>query len=210
MNGHDDNKNIMLNLSSISKLTTTAAKDGIKKENGHQIWNILSQKCVSGDSEQLWFLGPPTTTIRPSNLCPHPQTVFLITDRIRSVGEGYVFTSICLSTGGGFAIHPLGQTHHPQTHHPPPPGKTPPPWAPPTWIRQDTVNRRSVRILLECFLVSDTNCTYQAPTYFALGLSEGKFTRWQSNFDWEKNLMIFPQKFQLQGYNFCSPFRPNL
>ena len=70
---------------------------------------------------------------------------FFITDRIRSVREGYVFTRICLFTGEGVAGGGLAKDgwvfgqrggQHPLPR-----------------IRQDRVNRRSVRILLECVLV---------------------------------------------------------
>ena len=62
----------------------------------------------------------------------------IITDRISSMGEGYVFTGVCLFTGGwptwtGGVASPWEAD--PQTAPPP------------------TVNRRSVRILLECILV---------------------------------------------------------
>ena len=81
--------------------------------------------------------------------------VFLLS--ANEVCEGYVFTGVCLSTGGGSAplhagIHPPGRHHPGQT--PPQAGQTPPqPSA--CW---DTVNKWAVRILLECNLVTWNFC----------------------------------------------------
>ena len=88
------------------------------------------------------------------------------------VCEGYVFTGVCLSTGGGCLPHCiLGYTslgRHPPSRHPSPPGQTPqppqvdtpslgrqPPWAntPRCSACWDTVNKRAVRIPLECILI---------------------------------------------------------
>ena len=97
------------------------------------------------------------------------------------MAEGYVFTSICLSTGGGWVLLPPGlppgggglppmggQTISPHTHTTPGHTITPPPWthhlppnppppAPPTELCKYTVNRLSVCILLECILVVESN-----------------------------------------------------
>ena len=67
------------------------------------------------------------------------------------VCEGYVFTGVCLSTGGCLPHCMLGYTPPGQT----PPaqcmlGYTPAPLCSACW---DTVNRRAVRIPLECILV---------------------------------------------------------
>ena len=58
------------------------------------------------------------------------------------VCEGYVFTSVCLSTGGGgsASVHTLrGDTPAPQSRHTPPA----------QCMLGDTANKRAVRILLE-------------------------------------------------------------
>ena len=78
------------------------------------------------------------------------------------VCEGYVFTGVCLSTGG-CGRHPLGRhlpgrpptSRHPLGRSPPPLGRHPttgqtPPLCSACW---DTVNNRVVRIPLECILV---------------------------------------------------------
>ena len=88
------------------------------------------------------------------------------------LGQGNIFTSVCLSTGGrGVCLSacwdipprpgtPRTRHHHPpgpgttttplSRHHPSPPGAdTPPPGS----RLQHTVNERPVRILLECILV---------------------------------------------------------
>ena len=99
--------------------------------------------------------------------------------------EGYVFTPVCLSTGGGLPQHMLGYppgagtpqsrhppgTRHPQSRHPPgtkhpqeqaPPGADTPTGAgtsrtrPPPPSRQ--LRLRTVRILLECILVTWISC----------------------------------------------------
>ena len=95
------------------------------------------------------------------------------------VCEGYVFTDVCLSTGGCLPQCMLG-SHPPESWHPPeadtpplpqvetppprqiPPGsRHPPPRSrPPSQIMLgDTVNARAVRILLECFLVLRYFCS---------------------------------------------------
>ena len=62
------------------------------------------------------------------------------------VCEGYVFTGVCLSTGGG-----QGET---LVRRPSPGKETPPPWqGDPPARRPPPVNVRAVRILLECNLV---------------------------------------------------------
>ena len=68
----------------------------------------------------------------------------IFTDCIRSIGEGYVFTRVCHSVHR--EVYPLRR----QTSH-----RRQTPLLP--QIHQDMVNRRSVRILLECILVS-TSC----------------------------------------------------
>ena len=76
------------------------------------------------------------------------------------VCEGYVFTDVCLSTGGVCPIAcwiPSPPHRHPQTDTPlgrHPLGQTPP-WAdtPLSSACWDTVNKRAVRIPLECILV---------------------------------------------------------
>ena len=58
--------------------------------------------------------------------------------------EGYVFTRVCLSNGGGIP----GQVHPPDQAHPTHPREAPP--RPPPGRR---LTLRTVRILLECILV---------------------------------------------------------
>ena len=84
----------------------------------------------------------------------------IITDRIaQQSSEGNVFTGVCHSVHRVLTIppwkHPLDTPPTPLDTprlpgHATTPGHTPPYPAP---IRQDTVNLRSVRILLECILV---------------------------------------------------------
>ena len=70
----------------------------------------------------------------------------IFTDRIRSMGEGNIFTGVCLSTGGS-----TSRRHPPPPHFdalpPPNQGRHPYPLA-----RRQTVNRRSARFLLEYIL----------------------------------------------------------
>ena len=82
---------------------------------------------------------------------------WLITAHKRSVGQGNVFTGVCLSTRGS------AQT--PECRHP---SGGRPPWCRPPpleihGILRETVNKRAVRILLECILV----CIY---VYFLTNL----------------------------------------
>ena len=85
-----------------------------------------------------------------------------ITARKRSLGQGNVFTPACDSVHRGCLTHcMLGYTHPlvrppqqtPLGRHPyldrHPPGHTPL-----FWILWDTVNKRAVRILLDCTLVA--------------------------------------------------------
>ena len=79
------------------------------------------------------------------------------------LGQGNIFTSVCLSTGGSASVH-AGM--HPLEQTPPgvdnPPEQTPPLGAdtpreqtpPPEGRLQHTVYERLVRILLECILVT--------------------------------------------------------
>ena len=62
----------------------------------------------------------------------------ILTARKRSLGQGNVFTSVCHSVRG---VGWLPNMHH-RSHHITEP--------PPAWCR---VNKRAVRILLECILV---------------------------------------------------------
>ena len=73
------------------------------------------------------------------------------------LGQGNIFTSVCLSTGGrGVCLSSCWDTHPPPGADHPPSGadtQPPPPWeqTPPPGSRlQHTVNERPVRILLEC------------------------------------------------------------
>ena len=84
------------------------------------------------------------------------------------LGQGNIFTGICLSTEGGPPQYMLGYTPPDQTRPPgtrPPWHQTPPdqtPWTRSPWTRplpgsrlQHTVNERPVHILLECIRVSE-------------------------------------------------------
>ena len=87
--------------------------------------------------------------------------LFLFLPPANEVCEGYVFTGVCLSTGGGCLSHcMLGYTPPGQTY----PTRQTPPWAdnphpvyagihPLRSACWDTVNKRAVRIPLECILV---------------------------------------------------------
>ena len=89
------------------------------------------------------------------------------------LGQGNIFTGVCLSTGGGglpqcmLGYTPPDQT--PRSRHPPgpnPPRADTPPGTRPPWSRhpleqtpqgsrlQHTINERPVRILVECILVA--------------------------------------------------------
>ena len=70
------------------------------------------------------------------------------------VCEGYVFTGVCLSTGGCLHHCMLGYTP-PRDQRQTPPRQTPPGRHPPHSACWDTVNKRAVRIPLECILVLD-------------------------------------------------------
>ena len=94
--------------------------------------------------------GRPTLEIRPmiSRFLPPANEVC----------EGYVFTGVCLARGGVWQTPP-GQVHLPRAGTPPwadtPPGQVHPApgrYIPPLFLRQ-TVNKRAVRIVLECNLV---------------------------------------------------------
>ena len=92
------------------------------------------------------------------------------------VCEGYVFTGVCLSTGGVWPIHPPGQTALGQT---PALGRQPP-WAdsPLRSACWDTVNKWAVCIPLECILVIKSN-RFRPPFRTASG-------HWQAVNDREK------------------------
>ena len=73
------------------------------------------------------------------------------------VCDGYVFTRVCLSTGGEGGVpgqvHPRAGTHTPtQTRYTPPDQVHPPEQC----MLGDTGNKRAVRILLKCILVCIT------------------------------------------------------
>ena len=93
----------------------------------------------------------------------------IFTARKRSLGQGNMFTGVCLSTGGSTWPGTPRDQVHPQTRCTPIPGT--PPWTrytPHLWdqvpprpgtplpaqnMLGDTVNVRAVRIILECNLV---------------------------------------------------------
>ena len=89
------------------------------------------------------------------------------------LGQGNIFTSVCLSTGGGCLPQcMLGYPPQaPRTRHPPwsrhPPGAgTPPPGS----RLQHTVNERPVRILLECILVVERSVMSRTCIIFSADL----------------------------------------
>ena len=83
------------------------------------------------------------------NKDPFTDYTQLITDRTRSIGEGYVFVGICLSTVG---VHPgVGVSGGSSRWGALADASRGASWMPPP----DTVNQRSIRILLECILVPD-------------------------------------------------------
>ena len=78
------------------------------------------------------------------------------------VWEGYVFTGVCLSTGGWVSQDALQATTLPGMENPPPRMENPPGWRTPPdgeppldGGTPPPVNVRAVRILLECILVSN-------------------------------------------------------
>ena len=103
---------------------------------------------------------------------------YIFTARKRSLGQANVFTPVCHSVYGGVCPTPLDADPLPGLDRPPPPpdadppgvgqtppgcrprprvGKTPLDATPPPGVGQtnptDTVNKRAVRILLECILL---------------------------------------------------------
>ena len=94
-----------------------------------------------------------------SNLSSIPGQVSKFLPPANKVCEGYVFTGVCLSTGGEYLgkytsrqVHPLGKVY-PRAGTPPGrylPGAGTPPGHSACW---DMVNKRAVRIPLECILV---------------------------------------------------------
>ena len=83
-----------------------------------------------------------------------PKSIYLLqifTVRIRSC-EGYVFTPVCLSTGGSASVHagiPPPGSRHPLGSRHPPEASIPRKQAPPS----RRLLLRTVRILLQCILV---------------------------------------------------------
>ena len=88
---------------------------------------------------------------------------FIFTACKRSLGQGNIFAPVCHSVHGGCVCHysplvrhppgrhlPLQENTHPSPPSRHPPGHTPPPPSSACW---DTVNKRAVRIPLECILV---------------------------------------------------------
>ena len=94
----------------------------------------------------------------------------IFTVRKRSLGQGNIFAPVCHSVHRGSTwagtphppeqVHPRGQVH-------PLPGRYTPSWVgtPPRQVHPcnacwDTVNKRAVRILLECILVDDRSMVF--------------------------------------------------
>ena len=112
--------------------------------------------------EPIALLGEPTVTL----------TFFAISEKelllppVNEVCEGYVFTRVCLSTGGkgvpgqvspGTRYTPQDQVHPQGPGTPPwdqvlPPGRGTPPWE--QCILGDTGNKWAVCIIQECILVT--------------------------------------------------------
>ena len=81
--------------------------------------------------------------------------VVIFTARKRSLGQGNIFTQfVILFTGGGVCLSACLDTTTPREQTPP---RADPPWSRPPPAQSmlgDTVNARTVRILLECNLVA--------------------------------------------------------
>ena len=75
------------------------------------------------------------------------------------LGQGNIFTSVCLSTEGrGVCLSTCWDTHPPRADHPPSAADPPPP---PGSRLQHTVNERPVPILLECTsILFSANCLW--------------------------------------------------
>ena len=115
---------------------------------------------------------PHTTTIAAKKVSKKWPSCFelSVTQRVsllppaNEVCEGYVFTGVCLSTRGDVCLWSRGVSATPLGRHPQadtPPDQTPHPTRHPTRADNpptpsegsDTVNKRAVRIPLECILV---------------------------------------------------------
>ena len=79
----------------------------------------------------------------------------LITPLKQSLGQGYIFAPVCYSVhkGGGVCLSAYWNSRPPRADTPPPRSRSP--CAVHACMLGDTVNKRAVRILLECILVRD-------------------------------------------------------
>ena len=105
----------------------------------------------------------------PHGVCVRGEGVFLTENPL----EGYVFTGVSLSTGGGGGRHPPGRHplgRHPPGRHPPgqtPPGQTPPRQTPPCPVHagiRSTSGRYASHwnaFLLNCLFQTFTDWVYE-------------------------------------------------
>ena len=125
---------------------------------------MLTQRQTLSVNKALWTR---SKTERQLKECSHvtesrpsPKFLSILLPAATKLGQGNIFTSVCLSTGGGVCLSACWDTHPPRGRHPPrtrhPLGSQTPPRREQTPLGsrlQHTVNERPVRILLECILV---------------------------------------------------------
>ena len=112
----------------------------------------------------------PFTITSESNVGSSDNQIHNIYPPANEVCEGYVFTRVCLSTGGCLGRYPPWEGTPPWAGTPPgqvqPPGQVTPGQVHPPWagtqpqeqcMLGDMGNKRAVRILLECILVLSYN-----------------------------------------------------
>ena len=128
---------------------------GWKKVILPQSTRSSQQKIVESTKEDLLFFTPSIISSTSVFLLPANEVWGKIM---------FLHLSVILLT----CQHAMGQTHTPQIppgRHPfgrnPPPRQTPPGKHPPTlWILRNTVNKRAVRILLECIHVETNDVAF--------------------------------------------------
>ena len=134
---------------------------------------ILTQRQISTTVSEICAKTSNLFYIRGVQLSTYLPLGFCTCYRSQRFCKGYVFTPVCLSTGGGLPQCMLGwhtpqkqtppRSRHPPRSRPPleqtPAGEDPPSGADPNppWSRHPHRTRlllRTVRILLECILVN--------------------------------------------------------